>query len=105
VARFVRGLRHRNSQRALSEIAALSGSGHGERLLLGCQLLEAIGKRHGRTAGEVAIAWVLHNRTVTAAIVGARRPDQVRGVVGAAQFRLSLREIAEIETGFARFAA
>ena len=46
------------------------------------------------------MAWVLSNPAVTAAIVGARRPDQVRGVVGAADFRLSRRELAEIEDFF-----
>jgi len=61
------------------------------------RLLRAIGNRHGRTPGEVAIAWVLHNPAVTGAIVGARRAEQVRGVVGAVDFRLSLRELAEIE--------
>jgi aryl-alcohol dehydrogenase-like predicted oxidoreductase len=65
------------------------------------KLLEAIGKPHGRTPGEVAIAWVLHNSAVTAAIVGARRSEQVRGVVGAAEFNLSPREFAEIEAFFA----
>src|SRR4051795_13177721 len=53
------------------------------------RLLRAIGRLHGRTPAEVAVAWVLHNPAVTGAIVGARRPGQVRGVVGAAQLRLS----------------
>ena len=52
-------------------------------------LLRTVGKRRGRTPAEVAIAWVLHNPAVTGAIVGARRPDQVAGVVGAADFQLS----------------
>ncbi len=69
------------------------------------RLLRAIGKRHGRSASEVAVAWVLRNPAVTGAIVGARRPDQVRGVVGAAEFQLSHRELAEIEAFFARVAA
>jgi aryl-alcohol dehydrogenase-like predicted oxidoreductase len=60
-------------------------------------LLRTIGKRHGHTPAEVAVAWVLHNPAVTGAIVGARRPGQVRGVLGAAEFRLSPREVAEIE--------
>jgi aryl-alcohol dehydrogenase-like predicted oxidoreductase len=68
-------------------------------------LLRTIGKRRGRTPGEVAVAWVLHNRAVTGAIVGARRPDQVRGVVGAAELRLSPPEVAEIEGFFAKAAA
>jgi hypothetical protein len=42
---------------------------------------------------------------VTGAIVGARRPGQVGGVVGAAEFRLSPPEVAEIETFFAKEAA
>jgi aryl-alcohol dehydrogenase-like predicted oxidoreductase len=65
------------------------------------RLLRAIGNRHGRTPGEVAVAWVLHNPAVTGAIVGARRSEQVRGVVGAVDFRLSVRELAEIEAFWA----
>jgi aryl-alcohol dehydrogenase-like predicted oxidoreductase len=62
--------------------------------------LRSVGSRHGHSPGEAAIAWVLRNPAVTGAIVGARRPDQVRRVVGAADFRLSPREIAEIEKSF-----
>jgi aryl-alcohol dehydrogenase-like predicted oxidoreductase len=59
--------------------------------------LRAIGGRHGRTPAEVAITWALHNHGITGAIVGARRADQVRGVIGAAEFHLSPREIGELE--------
>jgi aryl-alcohol dehydrogenase-like predicted oxidoreductase len=61
------------------------------------ELLGAIGKRHGRTAGEVAIAWTLRHPAVTGAIVGMRSAKQVDGVIGAAEFRLSGEEIEEIE--------
>jgi aryl-alcohol dehydrogenase-like predicted oxidoreductase len=61
-------------------------------------LLRAIGEVHGRSPAEVAIAWTLRHPAVTAAIVGGRRPDQVEGVIGAAEFRLSEGEIEEIET-------
>jgi aryl-alcohol dehydrogenase-like predicted oxidoreductase len=61
------------------------------------ELLRAIGKRHGRTPGEVAIAWTLRHPAVTAAIVGMRSADQVDGVIGAADFRLSQAELTEIE--------
>jgi aryl-alcohol dehydrogenase-like predicted oxidoreductase len=60
------------------------------------ELLRGIGKRHGRTPGEVAIAWVLRHPAVTAAIVGLRSPKQLEGVIGAGEFRLSEDEIAEI---------
>jgi aryl-alcohol dehydrogenase-like predicted oxidoreductase len=60
-------------------------------------LMQKIGGRHGRPAGEVAIAWTLRNPAVTAAIVGMRSAEQARGVLGALEFRLSPEEIAEID--------
>ncbi len=69
------------------------------------ELLREIGKRHGRSTGEVAIAWVLRRPEVTAAIVGMRSAKQVDGVIGAAEFRLSTGESDEIEAFFARSAA
>ena len=59
--------------------------------------LLAIGPRHGKSPGEVAIAWTLLNPAVTGAIVGARNAKQVDGIIGGATLRLTTREIAEIE--------
>ena len=59
--------------------------------------LGEIGSRHGRTAGEAAIAWTLHHPAVTGSIVGVRHPDQVNGVIGALTFRLTGDEVAEVE--------
>ena len=59
--------------------------------------LRTIGHRHGRTPGEVAIAWTLHHSAVTGAIVGFRSPRQVEGIIGAADFRLTQTEVDEIE--------
>ena len=61
------------------------------------ELLKRIGAPHGRSAGEVAIAWTLRHPAVTGAIVGGRNAAQVEGVVGAAEFRLSDEEIGVIE--------
>lgn len=69
------------------------------------RLLKAIGAHHGCTPAEVAVAWVLHHRAVTGAIVGARKPGQIKGVLGAAGLRLSMTEIAEFEAFFAKAAA
>ena len=59
--------------------------------------LRAIGTRHGKAPGEVAIAWTLLNPAVTGAIVGARNAKQVDGIIGGATLRLTTREIAEIK--------
>jgi aryl-alcohol dehydrogenase-like predicted oxidoreductase len=61
------------------------------------ELMKTIAARHGRSAGEVAIACVLHNPAVTAAIVGMRSAEQAKGVLGALEFRLAPEEIAEID--------
>jgi aryl-alcohol dehydrogenase-like predicted oxidoreductase len=66
------------------------------------ELMRQIGARHGRTPGEVAIAWTLRRPEVTAAIVGMRSAKQVDGVIGAADFRLSPAEIDELAEFLAR---
>jgi aryl-alcohol dehydrogenase-like predicted oxidoreductase len=68
------------------------------RNLLIAQRLREIGQGHGLSAGEVAIAWVLHHPAVTGAIVGARNARQVEGIVGAADFRLAPVEMEELRT-------
>jgi aryl-alcohol dehydrogenase-like predicted oxidoreductase len=60
------------------------------------ELLGSIGARHGVSAGVVAIAWTLHNKAITAVIVGGRSAKQVEGVFPAASFRLTESEFAEI---------
>jgi aryl-alcohol dehydrogenase-like predicted oxidoreductase len=60
-------------------------------------LLRQIGQPHERSPGEVAIAWTLRLPAVTAAIVGGRNAQQVEGIIGAADFRLSDDELKQIE--------
>ncbi len=60
--------------------------------------LRAVAARSGRSPGEVAIAWTLRNPAVSAAIVGARNPKQVEGIIGATEFRLSDEETQELES-------
>lgn len=60
------------------------------------EVLREVGKPHGRTPGEVAIAWTLHNPAVTAAIVGLRKSSQVQGIIGAGEFRLTQAEMEQI---------
>jgi aryl-alcohol dehydrogenase-like predicted oxidoreductase len=62
------------------------------------ELLKAIGGRHAKAPGEVAIAWTLRHPAVTGAIVGARKPGQLRELIGAADWRLTPAEVEEIET-------
>jgi aryl-alcohol dehydrogenase-like predicted oxidoreductase len=63
-------------------------------------LLRKIGAGRGNGArvepGVVAVAWTLHHPAITAAIVGGRSGEQVKGLAPALHFRLTDHEYAEI---------
>jgi aryl-alcohol dehydrogenase-like predicted oxidoreductase len=59
--------------------------------------LRPIAERNGMTLAQLAIAWVLRRKEVTAAIVGARRPSQIEETAPASDFKLSKEDIEEIE--------
>jgi aryl-alcohol dehydrogenase-like predicted oxidoreductase len=58
--------------------------------------LRPIAERHGASLAEVAVAWTLAWPGVTGAIVGARRPDQIDGWIGAGSLALTPDDLAEI---------
>jgi len=60
------------------------------------ELLREIGSAHNVEPGVVAVAWTLHPPAITAAIVGGRSPEQVKGLAPALDFRLSEEEFARI---------
>ncbi|RKY07235.1 MAG: aldo/keto reductase [Planctomycetota bacterium] len=71
------------------------------RLSINLELVEAlkpIAQRNGKTLAQLAIAWVLSRREVTAAIVGARRPGQITETIAAADGALGIHDLAQIKT-------
>jgi len=67
--------------------------------------LRPIARQHGTTVSAVAIAWTLAWPGVTAAIVGARSPDQVDGWIGAATLELTLVDLDQIAKAVGQTAA
>jgi aryl-alcohol dehydrogenase-like predicted oxidoreductase len=65
------------------------------------EALRGIAAAHDVAVGVVALAWVLSNPAVTAAIVGARRPGQFADHVAAADLRLSREELEAITRAIA----
>ena len=59
--------------------------------------LRPIAERNGRTLAQLAISWVLRRDEVTAAIVGARRPNQIAETAPASDWILAAEDIEEIE--------
>lgn len=59
--------------------------------------LRPIASKYNKTVGQLAVAWVLNNRAVTSAIVGARTPAQVEENIGATGFKLLNEDLVQIE--------
>jgi aryl-alcohol dehydrogenase-like predicted oxidoreductase len=72
-----------------------TGDGLRRNLAL-AEALRPTAERHGATVAAVAVAWTLAWPGVTGAIVGARRPSQVDGWLGAATLVLSEADLDEI---------
>jgi aryl-alcohol dehydrogenase-like predicted oxidoreductase len=58
--------------------------------------LRSIGKRRGRSAAQVALAWVLAQPAVTGAIVGIRSEDEADELPGVADWRLDPDELRQV---------
>ncbi|WP_406232139.1 aldo/keto reductase [Nocardia sp. NBC_01009] len=67
--------------------------------------LRPIAERYDVSVAEVAIAWVLAWPGITGAIVGARRPAQVDGWIGAASVELTRADLDEITGAITRSGA
>ena len=70
-----------------------------DSLLTRVQELRAVAGEAGLSLAQLAVAWTLQNPNVSAAIIGATRPEQVRENAGAAGVRLDeglLRRIDDI---------
>ena len=63
--------------------------------------LKGLAARHGKSVAQLAIAWVLGHPAVTVALVGIRRPAELRENVQAVDWRLSAEDRAEIDRIFA----
>jgi aryl-alcohol dehydrogenase-like predicted oxidoreductase len=59
--------------------------------------LRPIAERNKITLAQLAISWVLRRSEVTAAIVGARRPEQIAETQAASDLEISSEDIEQIE--------
>jgi aryl-alcohol dehydrogenase (NADP+) len=60
-----------------------------------------LARRHGRSAAQIALAWLLHRPAVTAPIVGASRLEQLEEAIGAVDIRLQAEERRFLEEPYA----
>ena len=65
--------------------------------------LEPIARDAGLTMAQLAVAWVLQNDNVAAALVGASRPEQIADNIGASGVRLDDDVLAAIDAALGPF--
>jgi aryl-alcohol dehydrogenase-like predicted oxidoreductase len=68
-----------------------------DRILERVQKLKPIADDAGLSMAQLALAWVLQNDNVAAAIVGATKPEQVKDNAGASGVRLEPELMARID--------
>jgi aryl-alcohol dehydrogenase-like predicted oxidoreductase len=59
--------------------------------------LDEAAVQHDATVAQVALAWLLDRPTITAPIIGANSPDQLRELLPATEINLSLEAIQAID--------
>jgi aryl-alcohol dehydrogenase-like predicted oxidoreductase len=67
------------------------------RVLEAVQRLQPIAEREGLSMAQLALAWVLRERNVASAIVGASRPEQVHANASASGIELSEETLVAID--------
>ncbi len=65
--------------------------------------LREIAAKTGHNPAQLAVAWVLRRSEVTSAIVGARKPGQIREIIAAADWTLGAEDLTEIENAYQDF--
>ncbi len=63
-------------------------------------VIETVGKiagAHGASAAQVSLAWLAAQPMVTSVILGARKPEQLKDNLGAADLMLTAGEMAELD--------
>jgi L-glyceraldehyde 3-phosphate reductase len=97
------------TDRYFKGIPADSRAGHDPRFLRPADITDAVlaktktlndlAHSRGQTLAQMALAWVLRNKTVTSALIGASKVQQVDDCVGAVKnLNFTGEELAQIET-------
>jgi len=64
--------------------------------------LRSIAAEAGRTVAQVAVNWTIHQPGITAALCGAKRPEQIHETAGAFGWKLTPDQFTRIDAALAR---
>jgi aryl-alcohol dehydrogenase-like predicted oxidoreductase len=86
-----------DSRAASDRMGGMMGEYLSEQVLRAVERLRDVAERHGLTLPRLALAWVLREPNVAAAIVGASRPEQVEENASASGIELDEETLGEID--------
>jgi aryl-alcohol dehydrogenase-like predicted oxidoreductase len=61
------------------------------------EVMRSVAQAHNVSIARVALAWLLHQTSVTSVIIGAKRPDQLQDNIAATALKLSMDELSRID--------
>jgi aryl-alcohol dehydrogenase-like predicted oxidoreductase len=59
--------------------------------------LQAVGKRHGASVAQVALAWLLYQPVVTSVIIGAKKASQLKDNLGSVEVKLEAEDLKQLD--------
>ncbi|MEO6588253.1 MAG: aldo/keto reductase family protein [Pyrinomonadaceae bacterium] len=68
-----------------------------EKILSAVEKLEPIAENENLTMAQLALAWVLRDKRVSSAIIGATKPEQIKDNAKASGIKLSAETLAKID--------
>jgi len=60
------------------------------------EAMQAIGERSGATVAQIALAWLLHQPSVTSVIIGAKKPGQLKDNLAAIDVKLEPADLEKL---------
>ena len=61
------------------------------------EAMEEIGKAKGSTVAQIALAWLLHQPSVTSVIIGAKKPGQLKDNLAAVDVKLDAADLEKLD--------
>src|SRR5580704_11229867 len=59
--------------------------------------MQSVADRRGATVAQVALAWLLHQPSVTSVIIGAKKESQLKDNLGAVDLKLDAEDLAKLD--------
>jgi aryl-alcohol dehydrogenase-like predicted oxidoreductase len=60
-------------------------------------VMRTVAERHSATVAQIALAWLLHQPSVTSVIIGAKKTSQLKDNLGAVEVKLSAEDLKHLD--------